>query len=157
MITFARLSEVPLAEITTHMCDPRVTRYLPLMPDHWDDAASEKLVAAKEGCWQEDGLGHWAFLQDGTYVGWGGFQKEGDEWDFGLVLTAQAFGLGAVITRQAMAFARADARISEVTFLLPPNRRSLGALERMGAKQMDPITYDGVAFLKYRMDVTRPI
>ncbi|MEP5215407.1 hypothetical protein [Sulfitobacter pontiacus] len=46
MITFARLSEVPLTQITTHMCDPRVTRYFPLMPDHWDDVASEKLVAA---------------------------------------------------------------------------------------------------------------
>ncbi|MBT8153158.1 GNAT family N-acetyltransferase [Epibacterium ulvae] len=156
MITFARLPEVPLDQITAHMSDPRVTRHLPLMPDHWDDGASRDLVAAKEASWAREGLGHWAFLQDGAYVGWGGFQKEGAEWDFGLVLTARAFGLGGVITRQALEFARGEPRISEVTFLLPPSRHSLRGLARMGATQVGRVTYDGAEFLKFHIDVTRP-
>jgi hypothetical protein len=99
-----------------------------------------------------DGLGHWAILSGGRYVGWGGFQKEGDEWDFGLVLQPDAFGLGARISRQALAFARADDRIPYVTFLLPPSRRNLGALERIGARQVGEIDYDGSRFLKFRLD-----
>jgi hypothetical protein len=82
----------------------------------------------------------------------GRFQKEGDEWDYGLVLRPDAFGLGARISRQALAFARADDRIPFVTFLLPPSRRNLGALERIGARQIGEIDYDGSRFLKFRLD-----
>lgn len=44
-----------------------------------------------DACWARYGLGHWAFLAEGRHVGWGGFQREGDEWDFGLVLRPYAF------------------------------------------------------------------
>ncbi|WP_246149771.1 GNAT family N-acetyltransferase [Tritonibacter litoralis] len=135
------------------MSDPRVAVHLPLLTGAWDDAHSRDLVAAKEACWQRDGLGHWAILADGAYVGWGGFQKEGDEWDFGLVLTPEAFGLGLRITRQALAWARQDPRIPFVTFLLPPSRRHLGALRRMGAAALGEVTQDGAQFLKFRLDL----
>jgi hypothetical protein len=39
-----------------------------------------------------------------------------------------------------------------VTFLLPPSRRNLGALERIGARQIGEIDYDGSRFLKFRLD-----
>lgn len=153
-ITFARLPDVPLAEITAQMNDPRVGAHMPLLQGTWDEATTRRFVAAKEACWARDGLGHWAFLGDGQYLGWGGFQKEGTEWDFGLVLTPEHFGAGLRIARQALAFARADPRIPFVTFLLPPSRRSLGALARLGARELGPVRYDGETFLKYRLDTT---
>lgn len=153
-IEFRRLPEIALPVITKHMTDPRVAMHLPLLTGTWDDAASQQLVDAKEACWQRDGLGHWAILRDGAYVGWGGFQKEGDEWDFGLVLTAEAFGLGLRITRRALEFARKDPRIPFVTFLLPPSRRHLGALRRMGAAALGEVTLDGARFLKFRLDLS---
>ena len=85
-LTFARLTAVSAAEILAHMTNPRVAEHMPLLTSEWDMNAVEDFVAAKEECWRRDGLGHWAILLDGEYVGWGGFQKEGDEWDFGLVL-----------------------------------------------------------------------
>ena len=91
------------------------------------------LYCAKEACWQRDGLGHWAILCNGAYAGWGGFQREGDEWDFGLVLKPGSFGLGVPITVKALAFARDDDRIPFVTFLLPPSRKHLRWLDRLGA------------------------
>ncbi len=152
-ITFARLTEIDPAEIATHMSDPRVAEHMPLLTTGWEDvAAAERFVAHKEHCWARDGLGHWAILSDGRYVGWGGFQKEGDAWDFGLVLTPGAFGLGAAITKHALEFARGDDRIPFVTFLLPPSRKNLGALKRIGAQQVDRVDYDGQAFLKFRLD-----
>ncbi|MFZ2103729.1 MAG: GNAT family N-acetyltransferase, partial [Oricola sp.] len=87
-----------------------------------------------------------------VYVGWGGFQKEGGEWDYGLVLKPDRFGLGARITRKALAFARRDERIPFVTFLLPPSRKHLKGLARMGAQFVGEVDYDGITFLKYRMD-----
>lgn len=151
-LRFARLSDVPIPEITRHMSDPRVAAYLPLLSTPWDTIATEAFIAAKEACWTRDGLGHWAILADETYVGWGGFQREGNEWDFGLVLTAEAFGLGPRVVSKALAFARADARISEVSFLLPPARKHLGALRRIGARPVGPVIHDGVKFLKFRLE-----
>jgi GNAT superfamily N-acetyltransferase len=152
VISFNRLTEVSPEEILGHMADQRMAAHMPLLTTNWDLAAVADFVAAKEECWQRDGLGHWAVLCDGDYVGWGGFQKEGEEWDYGLVLTPEAFGLGRRITEKALAFARQDDRIPYVTFLLPPSRRNLGALSRMGAKFVEEINYDGAPFRKYRLE-----
>ncbi|WCL54323.1 hypothetical protein [Gimibacter soli] len=150
-ITFARLPEIPVGELMAHMSDPRLARHMPLLTFTWDEARIADFVAAKEASWQRDGLGHWAFLQDGRYVGWGGFQKEGDEWDFGLVLRPDCFGAGPAITRQALAFARSDPRIPYVTFLLPPSRTRFRAFTSLGATFVGEIDYQGSRFLKYRL------
>lgn len=151
-IKFVRLTDVPLEEIVLHMSDPRIAEHMPLLTAKWtlDDATT--FVVAKEETWLRDGLGHWAFLFNDIYVGWGGFQKEGTEWDFGLVLKPQNFGLGLRISRKAIEFAKADARIDFVTFLLPPSRKNLGALSRGGAKFIEKVEYDGEIFKKFRLE-----
>ncbi len=150
--TFARLPDIPPETIIAHMSDPRVAAHMPLLTFEWDRQRLAAFVAAKEAFWHRDGLGHWAILCDGTYVGWGGFQKEGEEWDFGLVLKPDCFGLGARIAREAIAFARADERIPFVTFLLPPSRKHLGGLARLGARFVGEVEHAGARFLKYRLD-----
>ena len=151
-ITFARLPDIELTEIAAHMSDPRVAEHMPLLTSDWDAAAAAKFVAQKEASWTRDGLGHWAILSNGQYVGWGGFQKEGDEWDFGLVLRPDSFGLGRRVTKKAIDFAIADTRIPFVTFLLPPTRQNLGALKRLGAQHIGQIEYDGATFLKFHLE-----
>lgn len=151
-ITFVRLSEIEPTEIAAHMSDPRVAEHMPLLTFEWDEKAVAEFVAQKEQCWARDGLGHWAILSSDRYVGWGGFQKEGDDWDFGLVLRPDAFGLGKRITKKAIDFAIADERIPFVTFLLPHSRKNVGALERSGARKVGEIEYDGEKFLKFRLE-----
>lgn len=151
-ITFARLKDIPEDTIAGHMSDPRVAEHMPLLSSNWDKAAVRAFVASKEDCWQRDGLGHWAIMCDGVYVGWGGFQKEGEDWDFGLVLKPEYFGLGISITRQAIGFAKADPRLPYVTFLLPPSRKRLGSLARLGARFVAEVDYQGETFLKYRLE-----
>lgn len=154
-IEFVRLTEIDLTEIAAHMSDPRVAEHMPLLKSAWDTKMAAGFVAKKEESWARYGLGHWAFLADGTYVGWGGFQKEGEEWDFGLVLRPDVFGLGRRIALKAIEFAIADARIPFVTFLLPPSRKNLGGLRRLGARQIGEIEYDGETFLKFRLETER--
>ncbi|MGI9369809.1 MAG: GNAT family N-acetyltransferase [Ruegeria sp.] len=151
-ITFARLPEIEPDEIVAHMSDPRIGEHMPLLTSKWDRAAVAKFVTAKKVHWTRDGLGHWAILFNGEYVGWGGFQKEGDEWDYGLVLKSDSFGLGTRISKQAIEFAMVDERILFVTFLLPPSRRNLRALDRLGARFVDEIEHDGARFFKYRLE-----
>ncbi len=151
-IVFIRLTEVPLDEISRHMSDPRVAKHMPLLIGKWDTLRTQEFVREKERYWQKDGLGHWALLNHGRYVGWGGFQKEGDEWDFGLVLKPGSFGLGPAITHQALDFAKQHKDIPYVTFLLPPSRKNLRGLERIGAKFVEETMYENELFLKYRID-----
>ncbi len=151
-ISFTRLPTISTDEILSHMSDPRVAEHMPLLTSHWGKAEVASFIAAKEACWKRDGLGHWAILFNESYVGLGGFQKEGDEWDFGLVLKPDCFGLGPRISRKAIEFAIADDRIPFVTFLLPPSRKSLGALDRIGATFVGDVEYEGVRFLKYRLE-----
>lgn len=151
-LAFARLPDVSPDEIVAHMSDPRVAEHMPLLTGNWDRKRCADFVSAKEAYWRRDGLGHWAILHDGAYAGWGGFQKEGEEWDFGLVLKPERFGLGARIVRYALDFARADDRIPFVTFLLPPSRQHLRGLVRLGAQFVDEVEYQRARFLKYRLD-----
>jgi len=151
-ISFVRLTDIPLGEIIEHMSTPRVAEHMPLLTFRWDHDAAIRFIAEKEEHWRRDGLGHWAIRYDGCYVGWGGFQKEGSEWDYGLVLKPERFGLGTQITRKAIEFALADDRIPFVTFLLPTSRRKLGALARLGATFVGEVEHAGARFLKYRLD-----
>jgi len=151
-LAFVRLPDISPDEIIAHMSDARVAEHMPLLTSKWDRSTVAEFVAAKEEFWRRDGLGHWAILCDDTYAGWGGFQREGDEWDFGLVLKPDFFGLRARITRKAIDFAIADERIPFVTFLLPPSRKNFGALARLGARFVETVDYKGAPFLKYRLD-----
>jgi len=152
-IVFARLVDIPPERIISHMSDPRVTAHMPLAGFEWDYDAVARFVAAKEGYWSRDGLGHWAILYNENYAGWGGFEREGDEWEFGLVLKPEYFGLGIRIVRKAIRFALADERIRTVTFLLPPSRRKRGALARLGATFVGEVRHGGARFLKFRLDI----
>ena len=154
-ITFARLPDIAPDVIAAHMSDPRVAVHMPLLTGTWDRTTAADFVRAKQAYWQRDGLGHWAILHDGIYVGWGGFQREGGDWDYGLVLTPDAFGLGLRISKKALDFAAADPRIPFVTFLLPPSRRNLGALKRLGARFEGEVSHDGHRFLKFRLETSQ--
>lgn len=151
-LIFKRLPDVPPDQIIAHMSDPRIAEHMPLLRNRWNRESLAEFVAAKEACWRRDGLGHWAILGDDEYLGWGGFQQEGDEWDFGLVLKSECFGLGPQIVKKALEFARADSRIPYVTFLLPPSRKHLRGLARLGAQFVCEVEHEGAYFLKYRLE-----
>jgi hypothetical protein len=151
-IKFVRLTEVPLEEIVSHMSDSRVAEHMPLLKSAWTLDIAKNFVASKEESWQRDGLGHWGILYNEAYIGWGGFQKEGIEWDFGLVIKPNNFGLGMKISRRAIDFARTNPNIDFITFLLPLSRKNLGALIRGGAKYVENIEYNGEVFKKYRLE-----
>ena len=113
-LRFDDLGDVSPEQLVAHMNDPRVAVHLPLLTHRWDIEDALAFKAAKAQRWLEDGLGHWAIHDGDRYVGWGGFEKEGDVWDFGLVLTPDAFGLGRRVFLKALDFARSDERIERI-------------------------------------------
>jgi RimJ/RimL family protein N-acetyltransferase len=148
---FGDLQAVPRALLVAQMADARVAEHLLLLDGAFD---VEAFLQAKALRWAQDGLGHWAIWQGDVFLGWGGFEKEGDVWDFGLVLKPEAFGQGLAITRQALEFAREEARIETVQFLLALTRRSVKVLTRMGAEEVGDVRYGGQTFRRFLLDMT---
>ena len=153
MFDFLSIADVPRDLLLAQMNDARVAEHLPLLQGRFDEAALDRFLDIKAARWTQDGLGHWAFWRNGVFLGWGGFEKEGDVWDFGLVLTAEAFGQGMAITRQALTYARTAPQIETVQFLLAPSRRSVRALVRMGAQEVGEVSYGGQTFRQFLLDV----
>lgn len=151
-ISFAPLADIPADVVIQHMSDPRVLAHLPLSTGTWNKQAYQAFMRAKQAYWDRDGLGHQAILCDGDYVGWGGFRREAEDWDVGLVLTAECFGLGPRILRVLLEQAKADQRMPSVTFLLPPSRKHLRPLDRLGAYRMGEEEHGGQVFIKFRLD-----
>jgi hypothetical protein len=152
VLRFVRLTQIDPLVLLDHMSDRRIARHLPLLGTGWDLERIAAFVRVKEQCWERDGLGHWAILANGVYAGWGGFQKEGDDCDFGLVLRVECFSLGQLIFAQAIAWLSAHRDIGEVTFLLPPSR-SRRVPERLGARHRGVTTYAGMVFTKWSMSI----
>ncbi|MBI1492284.1 GNAT family N-acetyltransferase [Halocynthiibacter styelae] len=149
-ISYRRLTDVAPQDILDHMTDPKVAEHMPLLKTIWNLSTVRHFVAAKEARWTDDGIGHVGIYHKGKYIGWGGFQKEGSDWDFGMVLKTETRGIGPRICKTALKAAHA-AGITAVTFLLPNSRKSTGALKRLGAEELKPVEYDGAQFRKFRV------
>lgn len=155
LFQFGRMKDIDPQLVLEQLLDPKVARHLPLLPPNPDLALARQIIAMKEEGWERDGLAHWAITCGGEYVGWGGFEKLDDEWDFGLVLRSSYFRQGQAIARQAFDWARKHTDIAEITFLLPLSR-SERVLIRLGARPVGVTDYSGTPFRKwaYALDLS---
>lgn len=152
-IELCRLTDIRPKVQLDHMNDRRIARHLPLLRSPWHPHDVDAFIAAKETKWDDDGLGHWAILVDGEYAGWGGLQREGLDWDFGLVLRPAYFGFGAAIARFILAWVAMNTGIREISFLLPPSR-SIRALARLGARRVGQAHHSGEIFSKWTLNLS---
>lgn len=149
-LTLSALSDIAPADWAHLLNDKDVQRHMPLAGDHWDETKAREWAAGKDAQWQENGYGPWGIRIDGAFAGWGGFQKEGDEADLGLVMLPEFWGHGATLFREFVALGR-KMRLENVTILLPPSRVRLKGLVRLGFQPAGEIDYDGHRFLKFRL------
>jgi hypothetical protein len=151
MLTLHRFAEIAPATWLTLLNDRDVHRHMPLSgATALTDPMAAEWAAGKARQWDENGYGPWALKLDGTFIGWGGFQKEGEEADFGLVLLPAYWGKGAAVFREILVRGR-QLSLDPITILLPPSRLRLKGLGRLGFIPAGEITYDGHKFLKFRL------
>lgn len=149
-IAFVPLASIAVTELLRMLSDTEVRRHMPLAGDDWDEVKAVEWARAKDSQWLENGYGPWAIRLDGEFAGWGGFQKEGDEADLGLVLLPAFWGHGAVIFRELLQRGEAM-NLSIISVLLPPSRVRLKGLTRLGFAPAGEITYAGQRFLKFKL------
>jgi len=150
-IVLTRLSEIAPELIMELMNDPVVRRHLPLARGNFGSADCTQFVASKEKMWTEHGYGPWAVLIDGHFAGWGGLQPEGRDTDVGLVLHPRHWGTGQSLYKGFIRYAFEDLGRDSVITLLPPSRRHVGGVMRLGFRRDGDLVLSGVRFLRYRL------
>ena len=154
-IAFTRLSEVDPTAIIELVNDPAVRRHLPLARGRFGPSECERFVAAKERIWEENGYGPWAFVIDDEFIGWGGLQPEGDDVDVGLVLRPSHWGAGRVLYKRIIAYAFGELGLGSVIALLPPSRKRVAGMQRLGFRRDGEVVLEDERYLRYRLTAPR--
>ncbi len=150
VVSFVRLTEVPLAAVVELLNEPRNARHMPLAGT-FDEQSAAEWVRAKDGQWTRNGFGPWAVLVNGDFAGWGGFQQEESGADFGLVLLPSYWGHGAAITRAALDRGFTELGLTEVVIALPFSRTPDRVVARFGFVADGEVAYGQARFRQYRL------
>ena len=137
---FKRLTEVDSSEIIELMNNPLVRRHMPLATSCFGESDCEEFIAP------------WAFVVDGQFVGWGGLQRENGEADLGLVLHPDHWGLGKTLYSEIIRRAFGEMGFEAVTVLLPPTRKNIKGLLRLGFRKNGQLEVADKTFLRYRLE-----
>lgn len=149
-LELVRLTEVPLTAVVELLNEPRNTRHMPLSGT-FNEQSTADWVAAKDAQWEQNGYGPWGVLVNGQFAGWGGFQREDNGADFGLVLLPAFRGYGADITRAALARGFDEFGLDAVIIALPFTRSSERVVARFGFRPDGEVSYGGAQFRQYRL------
>ncbi|QVQ27377.1 GNAT family N-acetyltransferase [Achromobacter deleyi] len=142
-------SDIPTEDWLRLLNHPDVVRHMPLTEGDWTGNAVADWAKGKDMQWSENGYGPWSIRLDGRFAGWGGFQMEGEEADFALVLLPEYWGHGGRIFGDIMN-RRVELGIGPVSIMLPPSRSRTRGLARFGFVFVGEVAYEGQPFLKFR-------
>ena len=152
IIEFKRLTEIDKTEIIELMNNPLVRRHMPLLKDNFDERDCAEFVAAKEKLWLDYGYGPWAFVVDGHFAGWGGLQRENGEADLAMVLHPEYWGIGKTLFNKIIDRAFGEMGIETLTVLVPPTRKRIKALLKIGFKTDGEFEIGGERFIRFRLN-----
>ena len=150
-LEFRRLSEIDRSAIVALNTNPLVRRQMPLSEDGFDDEKCKAWVEGKERQWEVHGYGPWAFLIDGEFAGWGGLQYEQGDADLGLVLHPDHWGMGRTIYEEIIRRAFEEMGLESVIILLPPSRKRIKGIFRLGFQSDGEVELGGERFLRFRI------
>ena len=150
-LEFKRLSEISCTEIIALNTHPLVRRQMPLSTENISEAECLEWVEGKEQQWERYGYGPWAFLIEGKFAGWGGLQYEDGDADLGLVLHPDYWGMGKSIYNEIIKRAFGEMGLESVTILLPPSRKRVKGVLRLGFELDGEVEFSGERFIRYRL------
>lgn len=150
-LEFKRLTEVALADIISLNNNADVLRQMPLGSANFDDVTAKEWVKQKDAQWEQYGYGPWAFVIDQQFAGWGGLQYEEGDADLALVLHPSFWGSGRAIYQEIVKRAFTTMGFDSITLLLPPSRKRIKGIFRLGFQADGEVDFDGVHFLRFRL------
>lgn len=153
-LEFKHLQDIDCSEIIALNTNPLVMRQMPLSDEQFGEEECRHWVEGKEKQWEEYGYGPWAFLIDGKFAGWGGFQYEKGDADLGLVLHPDYWGTGKFIYNELIKRGFGEMGFESVTILFPPSRTRIKGILKMGFRPDGEVEIGGERFIRYRLYAT---
>ncbi len=151
-LEFKPMSQIPIPHWLELLNHPLVKRHMPLATDDFTALSCQSWIESKELLWQTHGYGPQAISHRGEFVGWGGFQPDGDDIDLGLVLHPQHWGLGIAIFRAFLHQGFETHHFRSVVIALPESRTRTRALSRAGFRRDGDYDVGGVLFHRWRLE-----
>ncbi|NNM60233.1 MAG: GNAT family N-acetyltransferase [Legionellales bacterium] len=105
----------------------------------------------KEAIWTELGFGPWAYVTEDQFIGWGGIQPDGDDFELALVLNPTYWGYGKVIYDDLIRFAFEELKLSSLVIYFPPSRTRIQAILKAGFVKEGEAEFSGCRFIRYRL------
>ncbi len=135
------------------ICDPSVTRHMPLAEADYSDEWIQNWIAQKSAIWPQESVGPWSVWVNGAFAGWSGFEPDEQDLSFGVVLHKEFWGYGRAIFSRAIEL-WADALDSRrIFFEFPLSRSSEVWAERYGLVLVGEIEFSGHKFMRYALPV----
>jgi ribosomal-protein-alanine N-acetyltransferase len=150
-LEFEHLKDIDCAEIIALNTNRLVRRQMPLSDDQFGEEECREWVEGKEEQWEKYGYGPWAFLIDGKFAGWGGFQYENGDADLALVLHPDYWGAGKIIYEEMIKRGFGEMGFESITILLPPARKHIKGVLKLGFQLDGEVELYGERFIRYRL------
>ena len=133
------------------ICDPAVTRHMPLAEPTYSDEWIRNWIDSKASTWLEPDLGPWSIWVDQEFVGWVGLEPDREFLSLGLVVHKKFWGSGHSIVRLMFErwFEKLDGRRVVVEF--PESRHSELWASQLDLKPMGHIEISGITFFRYEL------
>lgn len=146
-----RLTEIEQSEIIELLDNPLVKKHMPLSSAIIGDKEYTDFIAAKEAIWTKYHFGPFAYLVSGKFIGWGGIQPDGDDFELALVLHPKYWGFGKTIYTELLDQAFTDLKLPSLVIYFPPSRTRIKAILKAGFKKDGEVEYCGCRFIRYRL------
>ncbi|HAT3977608.1 TPA: GNAT family N-acetyltransferase [Legionella pneumophila] len=132
--------------------DPLVKRHMPLSVDNFDEKHYTNFIQAKESIWENFGFGPWAYFIDDKFVGWGGIQPDGDDFELALVLSPKYWGYGRHLYNNLIEEAFSQLHLNSITILFPPSRTRIKWIFKIGFIEEGRVVINGKIFTRFRLN-----
>jgi RimJ/RimL family protein N-acetyltransferase len=154
MFKFKALTDVDRVDVIALMQHPKVICHMPLLTEKFDEPKYKSFIAAKEKMWKESGYGPWAFIQNGTFMGWGGLQPVDCDVEIALVLHPNYWGYGKALYEKIIQYAFEIRHLKSVIILFPTSRTRIKAIFQLGFRLDGKYEFSGKQYIRYRLSAS---
>ncbi len=144
-------SEPSIGQYRALICDPAVTKHMPLSEADYTDEWIENWVSRKEATWGDLRLGPWSVWRGSDFVGWAGLEPIDKDLSLGLVLHKKHWGTGKEIVKLVLNEWSGKTQGRRLTVEFPASRKSHLWAASLGLVPIDTVEFSGVAFTRYEL------
>ena len=155
IIKFKEIGAISQDAFLTLMNHPAVQKHMPLSSNaQLSEADYSAFLSDKRQIKQQHGYGPHAIYVDSQFAGWAGLQPYGSDVEMAVVLHPNFWGYGLRIFHRLRTTAFDKLALNSVIALLPPSRRNLGILHRLGFAADGEVRINNQRFLRFRLKKT---